>query len=161
MEFYERQMRLTDSYNLKATLVPTGINTLDKLIEHIDTSVAFIVYRWHGDDKSNLVVLHGWWYRWITAPVIIDKDNAREEDWHNAYLLDLSHQSQKIVHVPIESVPETFPFNPSVVRRFYTEQSVKQILDGLRQAGWGEYFAKNMEWPRSFIPIAELSAHIQ
>lgn len=161
MQFLEKQFQSWVGY----VLVPTWIESLGELIRsRIDLTTAFVIYQGREIYDDTPIVWHaGEYWKELLAPIISypDAESYRwDKNGRKVYMLDLESNEPKIIQVPT-GIPliwmrDSYRFRLAD-QKFYTTQSVEQILDGLRTEGWKDFFyTKKWGWPMDFTLISEL-----
>ena len=166
MQFLEKQFQSWVGY----VLVPTWIDSLAELIRsRIDLTTAFVVYQGveiYDDDMP--IVWHAGEFRWELLAPIISYPDAESYRWdkngRKVYMLDPKSSEPKIVQVPT-GIPLIWMRDSyryvTALQKFYTIQSVEQILDGLRTEGWKDFlYTKKGTWSMDFTSISALWKNI-
>ncbi len=167
MQFLEKEFQPSEWY----ILVPTGIESLAELIRaRIDLSMAFVVYQ--GDDINSIdapIVWHSGKYKEeLLAPIVSypDEESYRgDENGRKVYMLDVENKNPKIMQVPtgvpLVGMRDSYRYQ-FAMQKFYTNQSVEQLLDWLRRDKWEDFlYTRENTWPMDFTPISELRNHLQ
>jgi hypothetical protein len=168
MQFLKKQFQPSHWF----VLVPTGIESLTKLIKHqIDLSSAFCVY--HGDNISESdprpIVWHAWEFAWkILAPMLSftgEESYRVDKNGRRVYMLGMDDKNPRIIQVPtwipLDGMRDSYRYL-APIQTFYTRQSVKELLDWLRRDWWEDYlYTKQNPGPMDFTPVAELNKHLQ
>lgn len=167
MQFLEKQFQPSEWF----ILVPTGIESLAKLIKNrINLSMAFVVYQ--GNDINNIdmpIVWHAGEYRdELLAPIVSypdDESYRDDENGRKVYILNVENKNPKIIQVstgiPLVGMRDSYRYQ-FAIQKFYTNQSVEQILEWLRRDWYEDYlYTKENTWPIDFTSISELNKHLQ
>lgn len=166
MQFLEKQFQSWVGY----VLAPTGIESLAELIRsRIDLTTAFTIYQGREMyDDERPIIWHAWEFQGdLLAPIISypDTESYRwDENGRKVYMLDLENHEPKIIQVPT-GIPliwmrDSYRYM-TALQKFYTTQSVEQILDGLRTEGWKDFlYTKKWVWPMDFTLISELRKNL-
>lgn len=166
MEFFEKQFDEAEGF----ILVPTWITSLNQLIRSkIDLWNSFGIYQWqsiHQDDAP--IVGHAGEYRNdLLAPILSDPDDpyTQDEGWRRVFMLDPDESEPKIIRVPngipLVGMRDSYRYH-CTLNKFFTRQSVEQILEWLKCEGWKTYvYDKLGTWPMDFTSLTLLRKHLK
>ena len=131
--------------------------------------MAFVIYQGREIYDDTPIVWHaGEYWEELHAPIISypDAESYRwDKNGRKVYMLDPKSSEPKIVQVPM-GIPLIWMRDSYRYRfadqKFYTTQSVEQILDGLRTEGWKDFlYTKKGTWSMDFTSISELIKNIK
>lgn len=166
MQFFEKQFQSSQGF----ILIPTGVESLANLIQNkIDLSIAFAIYQWddiHNPDTP--IVWHSGEFRWeMLAPIVSFPEDTYDKDKNGrkVYMLDPDENSPKLIQVPtgipLVGMRDSYRYQ-FAMQKFYTWQSIEQILAWLRKDWWKDFlYTSENTWPMDFTPISELRKNLK
>jgi len=167
MEFLEKTF--DHAWTSGFILEPTWVTRLSELIrDRIDIWSSFAIYQWSTlQEDANSIVWHAWEYRWeLLAPVVSNPEDPynTDSDWSRlVYMLDVNEERPKIIQIPtwipLVGMRDSYRYHCSL-NKFFTAQTVEQILTWLREDGYQDFVYVKRNWPMDFTSISTLLKHI-